>query len=63
MLDYPVFVASASSSRFPCRKNTRLWLFAFDFLRWTVACTLLWPSIEKFVYPGWVASIAIAHPD
>jgi hypothetical protein len=24
---------------------------------------LLWPSIEKFVYPGWVAPIAIAHPE
>jgi hypothetical protein len=24
---------------------------------------LLWPSIEKFVYPGWVAPIAITHPE
>jgi len=24
---------------------------------------LLWPSMEKFLYPGWVAPIAIAHPE
>jgi hypothetical protein len=37
--------------------------FRFDFLRWTVAASLLWPAMEKFVYPGWVAPIAITHPE
>lgn len=34
-----------------------------DVLRWSVALSLLWPSMEKFVYPGWIAPIAVAHPE
>ncbi|HMI10430.1 MAG TPA: hypothetical protein VK567_02335, partial [Bradyrhizobium sp.] len=63
MLDYPVFVGLGVFFALSVSQNTRLLAFRFDFLRWTVACTLLWPSIEKFVYPGWVAPIAITHPE
>jgi hypothetical protein len=63
MLDYPVFVGLGVFFALSVSQDARLLAFRFDFLRWTVACTLLWPSIEKFVYPGWVAPIAIAHPE
>jgi hypothetical protein len=63
MLDYPVFVGLGVFFALSVSQNARLLAFRFDFLRWTVACSLLWPSIEKFVYPGWVAPIAIAHPE
>jgi hypothetical protein len=63
MLDYPVFVGLGVFFALSVSQNTRLLAFRFDFLRWTVACTLLWPSMEKFLYPGWVAPIAIAHPE
>jgi hypothetical protein len=63
MLDYPVFVGLGVFFALSVSQNARLLEFRFDFLRWTVAGTLLWPSIEKFVYPGWVAPIAIAHPE
>src|SRR6266436_1077074 len=63
MLDYPVFVGLGVFFALSVSQNTKLLAFRFDFLRWTVACTLLWPSIEKFVYPGWVAPIAITHPE
>jgi hypothetical protein len=63
MLDYPVFVGLGVFFVLSVSQNARLLAFRFDFLRWTVACSLLWPSIEKFVYPGWVAPIAIAHPE
>ena len=63
MLDYPVFVGLGVFFALSVTQNARLLAFRFDFLRWTVACTLLWPSIEKFVYPGWVAPIAITHPE
>ncbi len=63
MLDYPVFVGLGVFFALSVSQNTRLLAFRFDFLRWTVACSLLWPSIEKFVYPGWVAPIAITHPE
>jgi hypothetical protein len=63
MLDYPVFVGLGVFFALSVSQNTKLLAFRFDLLRWTVACTLLWPSIEKFVYPGWVAPIAITHPE
>ena len=63
MLDYPVFVGLGVFFALSISENARLLAFRFDLLRWTVACSLLWPSIEKFVYPGWVAPIAIAHPE
>jgi len=63
MLDYPVFIGLGVFFALSVSQNTKLLAFRFDFLRWTVACTLLWPSIEKFVYPGWVAPIAITHPE
>ncbi len=56
-------VAAVSFFGLSASQNTKLRIFRFDFLRWTVASTLLWPSMEKFVYPGWVAPIAIAHPE
>jgi hypothetical protein len=63
MLDYPVFLGLGVFFALSASQNARLLAFRFDFLRWTVACSLLWPSIEKFVYPGWVAPIAIMHPE
>jgi hypothetical protein len=63
MLDYPVFVGLGVFFALSVSQSNKLLAFRFDFLRWTVACTLLWPSIEKFVYPGWVAPIAITHPE
>lgn len=63
MLDYPVFLGLGVFFALSASQNARLLAFRFDFLRWTVACSLLWPSIEKFVYPGWIAPIAITHPE
>ena len=63
MLDYPVFIGLGAFFALSASRNTKLLVFRFDFLRWTAAFTLLWPSMEKFVYPGWVAPIAITHPE
>jgi hypothetical protein len=63
MLDYPVFVGLGVFFALSVAQNAELLAFRFDFLRWTVSLSLLWPSIEKFVYPGWVAPIAITHPE
>jgi hypothetical protein len=63
MLDYPVFIGLGVFFALSASQNAKLLAFRFDLLRWTVAGTLLWPSIEKFVYPGWVAPIAITHPE
>lgn len=63
MLDYPVFIGLGVFFVLSVSRNAKLLAFRFDFLRWTVALSLLWPSMEKFLYPGWVAPIAIAHPE
>jgi hypothetical protein len=63
MLDYPVFLGLGVFFALCVSRNPKLIAFRFLCLRWTVALSLLWPSMEKFVYPGWVAPIAITHPE
>jgi hypothetical protein len=62
MLDYPLFLGLAAYFALSASKNARLCSFRFDCLRWTVALSLMWPSMENFLYPSWVAPIALAHP-
>lgn len=63
MLDYPVFPGLGVWFALSLSRNAKLLAFRSDFLRWTVALSLLWPAMEKFVYPAWVAPIAVAHPE
>jgi hypothetical protein len=63
MLDYPVFLGLGVFFALSVSRNAKLIAFRFLCLRWGVALSLLWPSMEKFVYPGWVAPIAITHPE
>jgi hypothetical protein len=62
MLDYPFFLGLAAYFALSVSKNSRLGALRFDCLRWTVALSLMWPSMENFLYPGWVAPVAVAHP-
>jgi len=62
MLDYPVFLGIGAYFALSASRNPRLLALRLDCLRWTVALTLLWPSMEKFLYPEWIAPIAAAHP-
>jgi hypothetical protein len=63
MLDYTVFLGLAAYFALSCLQNAKLRSFRFDCLRWTVAFSLMWPSMEKFLYPGWVAPILTEHPE
>jgi hypothetical protein len=63
MLDYPVFLGLGVFFALSVSRNPKLVAFRFLCLRWAVALSLLWPAMEKFVYPGWVAPIAIMHPE
>lgn len=63
MLDYPVFVGLGIYFILSVSRNVKLLALRCLVLRWTVALSLLWPSMEKFVYPSWVAAIAIVHPE
>jgi hypothetical protein len=63
MLDYPVFLGLAAYFALSVSSNARLRSIRFDVVRCTVALSLLWPSMEKFLYPAWLAPIAIEHPE
>src|SRR5215471_9225401 len=63
MLDYPFFLGLAAYFALSVLQNDRLRSLRFDSLRWTVALSLMWPSMEKFLYPGWIAPIVTAHPE
>jgi hypothetical protein len=62
MLDYPFFLGLAAYFALSVSKTSWLGSLRFDCLRWTVALSLMWPSMENFLYPSWVASVAMAHP-
>jgi hypothetical protein len=63
MLDYPVFVGLGNFFILSVSQNVKLRALRFHLLRWTVALSLLWPAMEKFLYPSWVAAIGIVHPE
>jgi hypothetical protein len=63
MLDYTVFPGLAAYFALSVSPNAGLRSLRFDCVRWTVALSLLWPAMEKFLYPAWVAPIAVAHPE
>jgi hypothetical protein len=63
MLDYPIFIGLGVYFILSLSRTAEVLAFRLNLLRWTVALSLLWPSMEKFVYPAWVAPIAIVHPE
>jgi hypothetical protein len=63
MLDYTVFPGLGIFFILSVSQNPKVLAVRFHFLRWTVALSLLWPAMEKFLYPSWVAAIAIVHPE
>jgi hypothetical protein len=63
MLDYPVFLGLAAYFALSVSRNAKLHAIRFDVVRCTVALSLLWPAMEKFLYPAWIAPIAIEHPE
>jgi hypothetical protein len=63
MLDYPFFLGLAAYFALSVWPNAELSSLRFDILRWTVALSLMWPSMEKFLYPSWIAPITASHPE
>jgi hypothetical protein len=63
MLDYPFFLGLAAYFALSVSQNAKLRAFRFDCLRWTVSLSLMWPAMEKFLYPSWVAPILAEHPE
>ncbi len=63
MLDYPFFLGLAAYFALSGLPNAKFHSFRFDCVRWTVALSLIWPSMEKFLYPAWIAPILTEHPE
>jgi len=63
MLDYPIFLGLAVYFALSVTPNPKVRAFRRNCLRWSVALSLLWPAMEKFLYPGWITPIALAHPE
>ena len=63
LADYPIFLGIAgylaalglNKQIFGCRP--------IDFLRWSLAITLMWASVEKWAYPEWTYPLFTAHPE
>jgi len=60
MLDYPIFLGLAVYFALSVTPNPKVRAFRRNCLRWSVALSLLWPAMEKFLYPGWITPIALA---
>lgn len=63
MLDYPVFIGLGIFFLLSVSRSVKLLAWRSHILRWTCALSLLWPAMEKFLYPSWIAAIAIVHPE
>src|SRR5262245_40468149 len=63
MLDYPIFLGLAVYFGLSVTANPKVRAFRTSCLRWSVALSLLWPAMEKFLYPGWITPIVLAHPE
>jgi hypothetical protein len=63
MLDYPVFLGLAAYFALSVTDDAKVAALRLSCLRWSVALTLLWPAMEKFLYPTWIAPILIEHPE
>jgi len=62
MLDYPIYLGLAVYFALSVTDNSKVHAFRMSCLRWTAALSLLWPAMEKFLYPAWIVPIALAHP-
>ena len=62
MLDYPFFLGLAAYFALSTSQNAKLRSFRFDCLRCSVAFSLMWPAMEKFLYPAWIVPILTEHP-
>src|SRR6266478_8525812 len=63
MLDYPVFLGLAAYFALSITDDARIAALRLSCLRWSVALSLLWPAMEKFLYPTWIAPILVEHPE
>ena len=62
LADYPVFLGVAAYFAAIGLNRTIFGKRPLDVLRWSIAVTLMWASIEKWAYPGWTFPLFVSHP-
>lgn len=62
LLDYPIFLGLAAYLAATGLKRDIFRLSPLDVLRWSVAITLMWASVEKWAFPEWSYPLFITHP-
>jgi hypothetical protein len=63
LLDYPIFIGLAVYLTLSGWSRTFFGIRAIDILRWSIAITLMWASVEKWAYPQWSYQIIHTYPD
>ncbi len=63
LADYPIFLGVAVYLAAVGLDRTIFGARPLDFLRWSLAITLMWASVEKWAYPGWTYPLFVSHPD
>ena len=63
LADYPIFLGIAVYLAALGLDRTIFGLRPIDVLRWSVAITLMWASVEKWAYPEWTYPLFVAHPE
>ena len=63
MMDYPIFLGFAGYCVVQGTHNGRAGMLTLDLVRWSVAITLMWASVEKWGYPEWTFPLLDLHPD
>ncbi len=61
LMDYPIFLASASYFALIGLGLDRRGVRPVDVLRWGAAVTLMWASVEKWAYPDWTYPLFVSH--
>jgi hypothetical protein len=62
LMDYPLFLGLAAYLALTGLERTPLGLRPLDVLRYSVAITLMWASVEKWAYPQWSFPLFVTHP-
>ncbi len=63
LADYPIFLGIAAYLAAVGLNRTIFGLRPLDVLRWSLAITLMWASVEKWAYPEWTYPLFATHPD
>jgi hypothetical protein len=63
LMDYPIFLGSASYFAMVGLERTRWTVKPLDVVRCAAAVTLMWAAVEKWGYPQWTYPLFTTHPE